>query len=241
MRLIQISDCHFRTKANELHYGQNADANLERVMAQVRAWRPDRIVATGDLADTADDRAYKRLFEQLRSLDRPVHVLAGNHDDPQIMAGQLGMGIDQPLWVDRPPWRLLMINSHVNGQRWGRISPQEFKRIERAIDCPHRILAFVHHAPIQVGSPWIDRQYLENGDDLISTLLAGPVEMLSFGHIHHLWQGQYRGLKLVSAPATFSQAKPGCSRFIDDDRSPGARWFELGQNGELQTGVLRAL
>lgn len=241
MRLIQISDCHFRAKANELRYGQNADANLERVLSQVRAWRPDRIVATGDLADTASVEAYERLFERFRSLACPVHILAGNHDDLGAMRSQLGQGIDQPLWIDHPPWRLVMINSHVDGQPWGRVSREELKRVEQAIDCPHHVVAFVHHPPAPVGSPWADRQGLTNGNELVNMLLNKPIELLSFGHIHHLWQGRYRGLKMVSAPATFSQAKPGCTRFIDDDRPPGARWFELGENGELASGVLRAL
>lgn len=242
MRLIQISDCHLRRQRDQLHYGQRADSNLACVLEQVHAWQPDRVVATGDLADGGDAEAYHRLFEQLEKIGCPIHVLPGNHDDPVTMRQHLRATISQRGVVDVDPhWRLVMIDSHVPGQPWGWINSAELSRVDALCQGHRHVLAFTHHHPIPVGSTWADRQGLRNGPDLLAALNHSQVKMLAFGHIHHLWQGRHGRLPIVSAPSTFTQAQPGRPTFVDDDRPPGARWFELHPDGRLQTGILRAL
>ena len=62
-----------------------------------RAWRvavdavgrledaPDAVLVTGDLADHGTDEEYLAVSSGLASLDPPVYVLPGNHDDRESL------------------------------------------------------------------------------------------------------------------------------------------------------------
>jgi Icc protein len=52
--------------------------------------RPQAVVVSGDLANSAATGEYERLRELLEPLPMPVHVLAGNHDDRDALREHFG-------------------------------------------------------------------------------------------------------------------------------------------------------
>ena len=77
--LAQLSDPHVLVGPG----GRGSAASLAAGVAAVLALRPrpDAVLVSGDLADTASAAEYERVRELLAPLPMPVHVLPGNHDD----------------------------------------------------------------------------------------------------------------------------------------------------------------
>ena len=241
MRIAQISDCHLHAAEGELHYGVDPDAGLRRVLDDVAAWAPDLIVATGDLAEVP--AAYARLRRRFTDVRIPVLAIPGNHDDADAMRKAMSSALIRiGGQILQDGWRIMTLDTTVPGQAHGRLADDQLRELDQALtDDTTPTLIFIHHHPVPVGSPWIDGQGLRNPEALFQRLAnTRCVKGLAYGHIHHVFETQLGELKLMSAPATSTQAKPRRERFVEDDVGPGFRWFELGANGTLTTGVIRA-
>src|ERR671919_1797811 len=80
VRLLQVSD---------LHAGTREESEVEGdLRSLVRETEPELVIASGDLAHRNKPPQHERAAALLRSLDRPLLVIPGNHDIPR--------------W---PPWR----------------------------------------------------------------------------------------------------------------------------------------
>lgn len=241
-RLIQLTDCHLLAHTSDRMYGVDTHATLRAVLESVRAWGPDVVVVTGDLADLGEALAYQRLRPLLLSLGCPVCVVPGNHDDPAVLRETLlGGAISwSPVWR-AGGWQLLLLNSHVPECHGGRLSAAAIAELEETLaaepDMP--ALVFVHHPPFAVGSSWLDCMGLEAGEELIARLQRHvQVRALVAGHVHQAFDARRGGLRLLTTPSTCSQALPGQDAWVTDPLGPGFRWFELSETG-LRTGLTR--
>ena len=79
MILAQLSDPHVLVGPGDRGSAESLAAGVAAVLA-LRP-RPDAVLVSGDLADTASAAEYERVRELLAPLPMPVHVLPGNHDD----------------------------------------------------------------------------------------------------------------------------------------------------------------
>src|SRR5919197_4482554 len=80
LRVLQVSDLHAGTQE-----GPEVESDLRTLVAQSD---PELVVASGDLPHRNPGAQHRRAAELLRSLERPLLVIPGNHDIPR--------------W---PPWR----------------------------------------------------------------------------------------------------------------------------------------
>ncbi len=87
--------------------------------------RPDCIVITGDLVDTGHPDEYGALLTILRRCPIPVHLAAGNHDDPAALVAKfgdtryLGNGVSASYAVEYPQATLVVANSCTAGSPAG--------------------------------------------------------------------------------------------------------------------------
>ena len=51
---------------------------------------PDAVLVSGDVGEHGDPAEYALARELLAPLPMPVHVLAGNHDDPEALSEAFG-------------------------------------------------------------------------------------------------------------------------------------------------------
>lgn len=242
--LAQITDCHLLADADARLHGRHPDESLSRVLDEVAALDPDLVVATGDLTEEGAGSAYDRLRGLLSNLDTEVACIPGNHDDPALMRSRLlGDGIGMPETIGLGPWRVILLDSTVPGRPGGRLGASRLAALEWHLHearGSHKIV-FVHHQPVNTGSPWIDGMGLSDGEQLLETLAEdGEVAAVGFGHIHHVFNAVLDGIQLFSSPATSFQALPRRMRFeLDTANGPGFRWFRLFPDGVIETGVNR--
>jgi Icc protein len=66
------------------------------------------------------------------------------------------------------------------------------------------------------------------------------VQAVIWGHIHQAFSARRNRVQLFGAPSTCLQFMPERPDPQFDEMAPGYRWFELGTDGTLTSGIERA-
>lgn len=237
LKIVQISDCHLGASAEDRLLGMNTDVSLDAVIAQVR--QPvDLLVVSGDIASAGSPAAYQRAFQKLDGLAERMVWLPGNHDELDAM-GRVG-GAHMPFIVELGGWQIVLLNSRVPGKVGGSLKTAELARLAAELDVDKPALVFTHHHLLPIGSAWLDEQRIDNADLLLDfASQQSQIKAVACGHIHQQWQGQYRGLQLLSSPSSCIQFAPNSDDFALEDINPGFRWFTLEASGAFDSGVER--
>lgn len=243
-RMVQISDCHLSASRPTLYRGEDADAGLKKLLHRIAAWRPQLVLATGDLSEDASAASYQRLAQYLQLVDAPVCALPGNHDDDRVMQQFFQDGPWQgPCIRQAGDWRLVLLKSAQAGRIDGSISPADIQAVRQWLDeGPRRpVLLALHHQPVPVGSTWIDRYSLEAPEALLKLveeqqLIRGVV----WGHVHQAFETRLDNARLLACPSTAANSRPATSRFVLDPTGPSCRWLKLHAHGRIETGLMFA-
>lgn len=244
IHLLQLTDLHLcETPGGMLRPGVNTDETLKLLLKQiaVRKQQPDLLVATGDLVQHPVAVVYERLQHYFSLLGFPVYSLCGNHDDPAMAARLLNQGNVNycgDLLLEK--WHLIFLDSSQPGRVDGELSALELLRLERLLKysaAPH-VIIFLHHPPIKIDSPWMDRIRLKNCDALFAIIDRYPqARAVVFGHIHQQFETTRGEVRLIGTPATSMQFKPGTANMVMDALPPALRSFELYDDGSFITSI----
>ena len=99
-----------------------------------------------------------------------------------------------------------------------------------------------HHPPLEVGCPWLDKDRIQNGPELLEWLSEhAGIKGMVFGHAHQVIESAYEHLALLGSPSTCFQFAPRSESFAVDDGKPGYRWLRLDTQGGVQTEVGRVV
>ncbi|MGB9670766.1 MAG: phosphodiesterase [Halothiobacillaceae bacterium] len=234
--LLQLTDTHLGETEDFRLWGLAADELLRRVLADAHARfpRPDLVVHTGDATHDAGSPAQRQIEGVLAGWGAPVLWTPGNHDLPEVMAGQ-------PVSFDLPGWRVLLVNSRKIGAVEGCIDDATLAWLDRelgAADAP--VLLGLHHPPLPTGTPWLDRIGLENADALWRVIRRhARVRAIIHGHAHMEQTTLHEGVLVLGTPSTNGQFRPLSVGFALDGQPPGYRWLRLYRDGRLESGVVR--
>lgn len=243
IRIMQLSDTHLFSEADRLFDGVDTQASLCRVVAALyqSGNHIDAVLVTGDLVHHAERSAYERLSAQLLKFDCPVFCLPGNHDNPELMDSMLNrdnISTSKSLLFDN--WQVILLNSYLPQTHSGALSEKELDFLEsslREADTRH-VLVAVHHHPVPVQSPWMDKMMLENGDELFTLLKKFPqVKAIICGHVHQDLGLSQGGIQFFSCPSTCVQFSPRSAEYIKDNLGPGYREILLKMDGQIQTSA----
>ncbi|WP_369601105.1 3',5'-cyclic-AMP phosphodiesterase [Hahella sp. SMD15-11] len=248
LSIVQISDAHLRREADGQLLGMNTRHSLSEVLKLVRehARHPDMVLASGDIAQDGSPEAYAAFVRLLDGLEDSLYWFAGNHDIPEVMNETLGPvcgGQGAPCVVDCDPWRIILLDSSLQGQVHGELGAGQLAFLGEALetsDRRHVMIAF-HHHPIDIRSRWLDTIGLKDRDaffDLVDDF--DNVRLILWGHIHQEWDSNRNGVRLLASPSTCVQFKPGSREFAVDEAAPGFREIELFDDGSIETRVIRA-
>ncbi len=244
LRIVQVSDCHVPREPQTAYRGQNADRNLSSLLPAIRRWQPDLLLLTGDVSEDASAAAYGRVAALLSTAGAPVLALPGNHDDPALMRRYFPLGpwAGPHVHAGRN-WRLILLDTTKPGLVAGQFTSSGLEVLERSLaQSPDRnTLLALHHQPVTVDSPWIDRYALERPDDFWAVVDRHPqVRCVTWGHVHQDFSSRRGRVTLLGSPSSVANSLPGRETFTLDLGGPACRWLELEANGELATGLLRA-
>lgn len=237
-RLIQITDPHLGSREDYQLLGLNTLDSLNQVVASISA--SDLVVATGDISANADEGAYQQFTSAMRARTEGWCWLPGNHDDPAAMERVApGRHIGKQ---DLGAWRLLMLDTSVEGKVYGGLSEAQLQQLQQDLDeaGERPVLILMHHQPVAVGSDWIDAHMLRDADRFLDVVgRFRNVRAIAWGHVHQAYEGHFRHIHLYATPSTCVQFRPGSAPFSVGEELPGYRWFELAEDGTFATGVER--
>ena len=141
MLIAQISDMHVKP-TGRLAYGRvDTAAYVARAVTHILelTYRPDAVVATGDLVDAGRADEYARLRDLLAPLPMPVYLVPGNHDDRAALVDAFPehryLPRSGPLHytIEHLPVRLVVLDTLVPGHPGGAVSPEGLVWLDREL------------------------------------------------------------------------------------------------------------
>lgn len=217
----------------------NTAHSLRAVLAEALGEaQPDAILVTGDIAHDPEPDTYRGFAELVAAhFNGPCLCVAGNHDVAAAMGELL-----EPTTLLLPGWQLVALDSHVDDTPEASVSAEDWARVQLALGVnPDRFtIVATHHPPMEVGCPWLDKDRIKNGGELLESLSERPsVKGMVFGHAHQTVETEYRNMPVLGTPSTCFQFAPGSAEFAIDDLKPGYRWLTLSPDGQVESCVRR--
>lgn len=251
--ILQLSDLHLMADPDAALKGIRTRDSFNDVLRFVRKrelageWKFDHILLTGDLAHDERLETYETLRELLGDWITRCHLIPGNHDDRKLIRQvfpELAAAGDEfiSFSVQSAGWRLVGLDSHVEGETHGRIGEGQLQWLseELSTHVAQPTILFIHHPPVPVHSAWLDRIGLGDADALLEVARSfSQVRVISSGHVHQEFQEEREGLKIVSTPSTGVQFLPRGEELALDPIPPGFRLFRLFEDRH-ETEVIRA-
>jgi Icc protein len=240
LRLLHITDTHLHADPARRLRGVATHATLAAVLRAARAaGQADAVLATGDLSQDETAGSYQNFRTLLEPLGLPVWCLPGNHDAPLPMDAVLGTA---PFSVggvrEAGAWRVCLLDSFHAGDHGGQLADAHLRWLDGALGEHerHPVLLAIHHFPLELGSRWLDDLGLRNAAQLLAIVDRHPqVRAVVAGHVHQAADITRHGVRYLATPSTCFQFLPGSNIFAMDQRPPGFRWLELGDDGSLHT------
>lgn len=225
--------------------GVNTSDSLDAVITQVLRdhGQPDIILATGDIAQDASERAYRLFGEKLQAFDCAAAWVAGNHDDASLLTRIATELNANSRHVVMGGWQFVLLDSSVPGKVYGELPKSELDFLEKALTENPGLPALValHHHPVDIDTQWMSAIGLRNNDDFWRIVNRFPqVKTVLWGHIHQEYDEYREGVRLLATPSTCIQFTAGSVKFSVEEKSPGYRWFEMMPNGDFSTEVKRS-
>ncbi|QZY50580.1 metallophosphoesterase [Leucobacter tenebrionis] len=212
--ILHISDTHFVGGADLLHGKVDSDANLKRLFrdfAETKA-RPEAIVFTGDLADTGDADAYRRLRALVEpaaeAIGAQVIWVMGNHDTRTPFRKHL-LDSDEgeksvDMVYDVNGLRVIALDSTVPGSHHGEISEEQYAWLAEVLStpAPHGSVIALHHPPVPSLLEPIEVVELRDQARFAEALRGTDVRAVLGGHLHFNTFSDIGGVPVSVASAT---------------------------------------
>ena len=220
MIIGHITDFHIAEPGDPFDVRYAPAQYLERAVAHILALakRPDVILATGDLTETATAGAYTRLRELLTPLEVPVYLLPGNHDDRDNLRAAFPDHAYLPeegfiqYVIEDYPVRLVALDTVIAGEIGGELCAERLAWLEACLaEAPERpTLILMHHPPFITGIEGMDRNRDQMGligaDALGAVIARHPqVERIVCGHLHRPIESRWYGTLARTASSTVHQ------------------------------------
>ncbi|HSP30851.1 MAG TPA: metallophosphoesterase, partial [Halomonas sp.] len=188
------------------------------------------VLFTGDISQDESAASYALAMQAMEELSCPWFWLPGNHDQLALMIAERPLVNE----VELDSWRLLLLNTRVEGQPYGELGSEQLVNLAAQLDKDDRpTLIAMHHPPVDVGAVWMDAIGLQDRDAFWALLSAYPqVKIILFGHAHQAYAEQRRlgetTIDVYGCPAMADQFLPGAEQFaIDEASRPGYRIVDL--------------
>ncbi|WP_133490406.1 metallophosphoesterase [Alcanivorax sp. 24] len=249
-KLLWITDLHLAGPGSPSPQDVDPLLRLKAVLRDLRDHHTDadRLILTGDLAQSGGVEDYKLLRDVLDDFPVPYRLLVGNHDHrdnlrkvfPDTIAIEGFLQSSEPLGDSR----LIYLDTQAQDGHHGEVCPARLAWLETELhDAGSKpALIFMHHPPMTIGVPPLDRLRLRDPDHGLYHLLLGrsaPTQLL-FGHLHRnvsgLWAGHpFTGLESTHLPLAFDMAGDRLSRFP----GPPAYGVILVENGNIVVNAVQ--
>lgn len=248
IKITQISDTHLYGKPSGTLLKMNTNDTLDHVIKLIKQNEKeiDLVLATGDIAQDASDKAYGNFLDIVKTLKAPFRWIPGNHDNVTVM-NRIAEGTDaNEKTAQLNNWLIVLLDSSILGQVHGKLATTEINFLTSVLRSAEKdesidhCLITLHHNPIPGSSAWMKDIGLENGKaffEIVKT--SSKVKCVLYGHIHQELDFQHEGIRCLCTPSTCIQFKPEVTAFALDRLNPGYRSLRLFEDGSIESEVKR--
>lgn len=252
VQLLQISDTHcYASDASPLEWTKPAiypNQHLTQVLQHLSTEYShyDALLISGDLAQEEVPQTYQLLNQRLSTFNLPIHTIPGNHDTVALAQQYLAPRFWQPAFLNYANWHILMLDTSRPQRPDGHLSQEQYQAMEQylnALDTNQFAILVMHHHPMAIQSPWMDKMGLQNAEYFWQWAERYPmIQAVLHGHIHQEFIGNYhypqgRNIAVYGTPATSVQLKPLTQTIAFDHPLPAWRTLQLHPNGSISTQV----
>jgi Icc protein len=101
------------------------------------------------------------------------------------------------------------------------------------------IVIALHHQPVAINSPWIDKYPLLEPDAFLKLVDQHPnVKAVVWGHVHQQYEADRNGTAMLGGPSSAINGLKTAQKFTPDPSGPACRWLELKTDGLVHTGIV---
>lgn len=254
MFIVQISDLHIVEPGKKTYGVAPMAENLGRCVEHINGMepRPDLVLVTGDIADSATLEQTQHAADLLRGLRQPYYVIPGNHDDRDVLWQVFGNGAIPErangflnYVIETPKLRLIALDSVKTGESGGEICAQRIEwlisQLGRGGDKP--TVLFMHHPPCNFGVAETDHDGFVGADRLAGVVSQNPkIKGIFCGHIHLAAHSPWAGTVVSTAPSMGMQLFPDFRLELPSQFLVVAPAFQLHKfdtGGQLITHTIR--
>ena len=218
--------------------------SLSRVLEHIADadWPADLVAMTGDLIQDDSRAAYDRFCDLMSTLNLPVYCVPGNHDIRELMRDAVSRDpFHYCASVHVNNWLITGIDSCLSGDAGGRVDDEELERLAKILaeTTAEHVLICLHHPPLPVGSKWLDKVGLKNGDEFLRMIAQpGNVRAAIFGHVHQEFEGERDSIRIIGTPSTCRQFAVASDDFALDDNPPAYRRISLHADGHIENELI---
>lgn len=248
IKITQITDTHLYGTPSGTLLKMNTNETLDHVIELVKTHEKDidLILATGDIAQDATDKAYGNFLETIARLKTPFRWIPGNHDNATVM-NRIAEGTDaSEKTAQLNNWLIVLLDSSILGQVHGKLADTEMSFLSSALraaeedESIEHCLITMHHNPVPGNSAWMKDIGLENDDEFFEIVkTSSKVKCVLYGHIHQELDFEHEGVRCLCTPSTCIQFKPKVTSFSLDRVNPGYRSIQLFTDGSIESEVRR--
>lgn len=249
VRLIQITDSHLYRHPEGALLGLNTRDSFDQVIDLVVHHHQDQgidlVVGTGDIAQDAAAESYHLFAQGMSRINAPFYWVPGNHDSRSVMLSLPEYPSAFKTQIVHGNWQVLMLDTSVAGQVHGFLTDAELERLAEQLAHPpdgtEHTLVCLHHNPMPGNAGWMSEIGLHNAEALLGILsrYVHRVRAIVYGHIHQELDFVHNDLRFICTPSTCIQFKPHVEDFTLDLLAPAYRWFDLHEDGRIETAVER--
>lgn len=247
-RIVQLTDCHLFADQSKALRDVVTWPRFTEVLNNLRqrVSEVDLIVLTGDTAHDEDLTTYQAVRKEFADLVGQVRIIPGNHDNrtylremfPQTTDGPEDRVTFQLHWDD---WQIIGLDSQQPGELPGLLGASQLDWLDRTLkNTQHlRTLLFLHHPPVEVQSPWLDKIGLLDAAELHTVLRVHPqVTLIGCGHVHQQLAASFGSATVMTTPAVGPPFRPRTEQLEIDTNPASYRLWELFPDGRWSTQVM---
>ncbi len=219
--IAHLSDPHLTSRGVLYNHALDPVASLQRVAAVLtragaEGRAPDAVVVSGDLTDSGDPDAYRRLREMMMPLAPHVVYATGNHDVRAVFHAELldAAGRTEPILQvhELAATRIVVLDSTVIGAGHGVLTAGHLAELAAVLATPRRggTVVVVHHSPLPLDTPLQTYFALDRASRLAlaGTIRGTDVRIVLAGHQHLAGAGVLGGVPVAVAPSTAIRTDP---------------------------------
>ncbi len=217
MKIFQFTDLHI-DRPDVFPLGINTRQNFLRLLDHIKKCEFDALIISGDLChQVGSAEIYDWIFEQLSSLQVPVFVISGNHDDSQLLAeaGNISRHLcNHELFFKwtHPDGEILFLDTSLS-----LMSSVQWQWLEEQVkQADNNIIIVMHHPPVLCMSKHMEPRYQFEQMDTFEELCSAynNIQFQVFcGHYHMERMVKKNNLTVFITPSTFIQIDPSYADF----------------------------